>query len=220
MRIHHILTALFIAAVLLQGCALSDHPIATPAMCKPSSSAEMERLIDLPWPIQFEAIDSAHWAVSLAGLLNLKSEAAVQAGLKDGDEPIQICAHLLKHPQRGNFLVDTGVSRKLVANPGKEGLNWVIQKMMYIDRIAIKKSTSSIEDAIAGQDAVCTTMEVPLSRKTIDTFSEGAKNVLTVMKTVPNIKLIAVTGIGAGDSWGHGGFLYDKIIQLLLLKSM
>ena len=46
--------------------------------------------------------------------MNLKSPAAVQAGLKDRDEPIQIYAHLLKHPQRGNYLVDTGVSKKLV----------------------------------------------------------------------------------------------------------
>ena len=40
------------------------------------------------------------------------------------------------------------------------------------------------------------------------------------MKAVSDIKLIAVTGIGAGDSRGHGGFLYDKIIQPLLLRTM
>jgi hypothetical protein len=32
--------------------------------------------------------------------------------------------------------------------------------------------------------------------------------------------LLCITGIGAGDSRGHGGFLYDKIINPLLLGKM
>ena len=153
MRTTHPLNLLFTAItfLLLQGCALSDHPVTPSKLGKPSSSAEMERLIDQPGPIQFEAIDSAHWAVTLSGLLNLKSEAAVQAGLQDRDEPIQIYAHLLQHPQRGNYLVDSGVSKKLVADPGKEGLNWAIQKMMHIDRIEIKRSTAEIVQSVNGK---------------------------------------------------------------------
>ena len=78
----------------------------------------------------------------------------------------------------------------------------------------------SIEKALAGQDAVCTTVGITPTRKPTVIFSEGAKNVLLAMKVAPEIKLIAVTGIGAGDSRGHGGFLYDKIIQPLLLKEI
>lgn len=140
-----------IAALLLQGCALSSHPTATITMGKPTSSAEMERLIDQPGPIQFEAIDSAHWAVSLTGLLNLKSGAAVQAGLKDRDEPIQIYAYLLKHPQRGNYLTDTGVSKKLLEDPSKEGVNWLIQKVMHIEKIELKKGTAEIVHSVDGK---------------------------------------------------------------------
>jgi glyoxylase-like metal-dependent hydrolase (beta-lactamase superfamily II) len=137
--------------LLLQGCALTSHPLGKPALGKTSSSAEMERLIDIPGPIQLETIDSAHWSVPLAGLLNLKSPAAVQAGLKDRDEPIQIYAHLLKHPQRGNYLVDTGVSKKLVDDPGKEGLNWLIQKVMHIEKLHINKSTAEIVKGVDGK---------------------------------------------------------------------
>lgn len=54
----------------------------------------------------------------------------------------------------------------------------------------------------------------------MDTFSKGARTVLAALQTVPTVKLISVTGMGAGDSRGHGGFLYDKLIQPLLLKSM
>lgn len=151
MRTSRSLTALLLAALLLQGCALSTQPVATVTLGKPSSSAEMERLIDQPGPIQFEAVDSAHWAVSLAGLLNLDSEAAVQAGLKDRDEPIQIYAHLLRHPQFGNFLVDTGVSRKVAADPGKAGINWMIQSVMHLDKLEIKKSTAEIAQEANGK---------------------------------------------------------------------
>lgn len=145
------LSILSCAVLLVQGCALTSHPVGKPALGKASSSAEMERLIDQPGPVQLETIDSAHWSVPLAGLLNLDSPAAVQAGLKDRDEPIQIYAHLLKHPQRGNYLVDTGVSRKLVDDPGKEGLNWLIQKVMHIERLQIRKSTGEIVQGVDGK---------------------------------------------------------------------
>jgi glyoxylase-like metal-dependent hydrolase (beta-lactamase superfamily II) len=137
--------------LLLQGCTLTSHPLGKPAIGKPSSSAEMERLIDQPGPIQLETINSADWSESLADLLNLKSPVAIQADLRDRDEPIQIYAHLLKHPQRGNYLVDTGISKKLVDDPGKEGLNWAIQKVMHIEKLHINKSTAEILQGMDGK---------------------------------------------------------------------
>lgn len=111
----------------------------------------MEHLIDQPGPVQLETINSADWAVSLSGLLNLESPAATQAGLKDHDEPIQIYAHLLKHPQRGNFIIDTGVSQKLLDDPGKEGVNWMIQKAMHTEKIKLRKSTAEIQRDMSGK---------------------------------------------------------------------
>lgn len=138
-------------ALLLQGCTLTDHPLGKPALGKASSSAAMERLIDQPGPIQMETVISADWSVSLAGLLNLESPEATQAGLKDRDEPIQIYAHLLLHPQHGNFIVDTGVSQKVVDDPGKEGVNWLIQKVMHIEKIQIRKSTAAMQQGMDGK---------------------------------------------------------------------
>ena len=137
--------------LLLQGCTLSSHPVAPATLGKASSSAQMERLIDQPGPIQLQTINSADWTVPLSGLLNLKSPAAIQAGLQDRDEPIQIYAHLLQHPQRGNFLVDTGVSRKLVDEPSKAGLNWLIQNVMHVDKIKIRTSTAEILQGMHGK---------------------------------------------------------------------
>ncbi len=82
------------------------------------------------------------------------------------------------------------------------------------------RNQASIEAALVGQDAVCVCIGVPPSRQPMDTFSQGARNVLAALQKTPNAKLISVTGIGAGDSRGHGGFLYDKLIQPLLLKTI
>ncbi|MBI3478966.1 MAG: MBL fold metallo-hydrolase [Nitrosomonadales bacterium] len=150
MKTKYLLLA-FYCVMLLQGCSATSHPLGKPAIGRASSSAEMERLIDQPGPIQLETINSADWSVSLSGLLNLDSPAAKEADLRDRDEPIQIYAHVLKHPRFGNFLVDTGVSQKLVDNPGQAGVNWMIQKAMHIERMHINKSTAAILQGLDGK---------------------------------------------------------------------
>lgn len=146
MKTHHIMFTLLgcALAMALQGCSLTNHPLGKPALGKSSSSAEMERLIDQPGPVELESIVSADWSVSLEGLLNLDSAEAISAGLKERDEPIQVYAHLLKHPQRGNFIIDTGVSQKLLDDPGREGMNWLVQQAMHLDRLHMRQSTGEI----------------------------------------------------------------------------
>ncbi len=150
----HSLTSIMLGLILvflMPGCSLTTHPIDKSRLGKLSSSAEMEALIDQPGPIRLESINSADWAVPLAGLLNLKSPAAIEAGLKDRDEPIQVYTHLLKHPQHGNFLVDTGVSKKLLDDPGKEGLSWLLLKGMPIEKLHLNKGTAEILQDLHGK---------------------------------------------------------------------
>jgi len=78
--------------------------------------------------------------------------------------------------------------------------------------------SDSVALAMAGQDAVCCTIGVKVPWIRVTVFSEGTKNLLQAMKKTGVKRLICVTGIGAGDSKGHGGFLYDCIFYPLLLK--
>jgi putative NADH-flavin reductase len=74
-----------------------------------------------------------------------------------------------------------------------------------------------IEQAVNGQDAVCITIGTKPTRKPVSVYSEGTKVVIAAMKQSSCRRLLCVTGIGAGDSRGHGGFFYDRIINPLLL---
>lgn len=133
--------------LLLQACSITTHPLGAPAPGKSATEARMESLIDVPGPVRLDTFASADWSVALSGLVNLKSPEA--AGIKDRDEPIQVYAHLLRHPQFGNYLVDTGVSQKLQDDPGAFGLNWAIRHVMHIEKLKINKST---EDILQGAD--------------------------------------------------------------------
>ncbi len=78
----------------------------------------------------------------------------------------------------------------------------------------------AVNRAVAGQEAVFCTIGMKPTRKPVTVFSEGIKNVLQAMQTAGVRRLICVTGIGAGETRGHGGFLYDKIVNPLLLKTI
>jgi len=77
----------------------------------------------------------------------------------------------------------------------------------------------AVEAAMAGHGAVVTTISIGPTRNPVSLFSEGTGNVLAAMQKLGIGQLIAVTGIGAGDSRGHGGLFYDRILQPLALKT-
>jgi putative NADH-flavin reductase len=79
---------------------------------------------------------------------------------------------------------------------------------------------SSVAAVTAGQDGICVCIGIPPSLKPVEVFSKGIKNVLASIENNSEQRLIVITGIGAGDSKGHGGFLYDRVFNPLLLKEI
>ena len=78
---------------------------------------------------------------------------------------------------------------------------------------------SSVASAIVGQEAICVCIGISPTRKPVDVFSRGTQNIIDAIGKESNQKLILITGIGAGDSKGHGGFFYDRILNPLLLTT-
>jgi uncharacterized protein YbjT (DUF2867 family) len=81
---------------------------------------------------------------------------------------------------------------------------------------------NTIQDALKDVDVVIQTLGVDFSPRLIfegtTLFSESTRILVDAMKAAGVKRLITVTGLGAGDSRGHGGFGYDWIVFPLLLK--
>ena len=79
---------------------------------------------------------------------------------------------------------------------------------------------ATVNSDMKGIDAVCLTIGVPITFKPVKVFSKGTIEVIKAMEEHHVRHLLCVTGIGAGDSKGHGGFLYDRIFKPLLLRTI
>jgi uncharacterized protein YbjT (DUF2867 family) len=77
--------------------------------------------------------------------------------------------------------------------------------------------TATMRDAVRGQDAVCLCIGMGPRMKPVTAFSDAARAAIAAMREEGVRRILCVTGIGAGDSRGHGGFLYDRLFQPLLL---
>lgn len=95
-------------ALLVTGCTVAHHPEVLSPVPAPSATG-WDEVLARPGIIRHEAVLSARWVGPLSGLLNLKHPAAREAGLRDGPTPIVLAVHALVHPERGAFVVDTGV---------------------------------------------------------------------------------------------------------------
>ncbi len=78
----------------------------------------------------------------------------------------------------------------------------------------------TIERALAGVDAVIQTIGVSPTPELILSgtrlFSDATRILVNAMEAGAVKRLICVTGLGAGDSRGHGGLLYDAVLCLIL----
>jgi putative NADH-flavin reductase len=82
--------------------------------------------------------------------------------------------------------------------------------------------SSTIRGTLESVDAVVQTLGVDIASRSIfertTLFSQSTRILVDAMKIAGVKRLIAVTGLGAGDSRGHGGIIYDLVVFPLLLK--
>lgn len=141
MRIKMELTLL---TLFLCACTATTHSVEPSKMGQSTSSSSMEAVLDQPADIEVETISSVDWVADLSDVLNLDDPNAKAAGIKDRLEPIKVYAHVIKHPKYGYFLVDTGVSEKLLNDPSSVGVNWLVAQKVHLDKMKKNKSTEQI----------------------------------------------------------------------------
>ena len=83
------------------------------------------------------------------------------------------------------------------------------------------RDEAALRQAVKGQDAVISALGTPASPfREVTLLSTATRALVSAMQAEGVSRLIAITGIGAGDSAGHGGFAFDKLIFPLLLRKV
>jgi uncharacterized protein YbjT (DUF2867 family) len=83
------------------------------------------------------------------------------------------------------------------------------------------RDARSLREALKGVDAVVSALGTPASPfREVTLLSEVTRTLVEAMKAAGVSRLVAITGMGAGDSKGHGGFVFDKLIFPLLLRNV
>ena len=123
---------IIVLALLTLGCVATHHASQPSSLGIVRSSDELVAILDQPGPIALESVESADWEVPLSGLLNLEHPKAKAAGLEDRDEPIVVWLHAIDHPQRGLFIIDTGVERA-VHDPERAAVRGIAANFMKIE---------------------------------------------------------------------------------------
>jgi len=119
----------------------------------------------------------------------------------------------------GRLIVSQALARgydvaAVVRSPGKAG---AVAGAKLITGDARDEQT--LRRAVQGRDAVISalgTKASPFRRVTL--LSTATRALVSAMRSERVSRLICITGIGAGESVGHGGFVFDKLIFPLLLR--
>lgn len=134
-------TAFILVICAAPGCSTSSHPTTAADLGTPRSSSELERLLRQPpeVAVTVETVAAADWAVARSGLINLEHPKAKH--LEDGPEPIKLFFHAIRHPNRGLFIVDTGVESRVVTNQDASLLGGLLGAAMNVKEMVVHQHT-------------------------------------------------------------------------------
>lgn len=82
------------------------------------------------------------------------------------------------------------------------------------------RDESALAQAMQGQDAVIVCIGTQVTRRPVHLFSESMAAILRAMAAAGVQRLLYVTGLGAGDSRGRGGLVYDRLLFPLFLRTI
>lgn len=83
------------------------------------------------------------------------------------------------------------------------------------------RDEAALSRAIAGCDGVVSSLGTAISPfREVTLLSTATRALVSVMARQHVGRLVCITGMGAGDSRGHGGLLYDRLFQPLLLRKV
>lgn len=83
------------------------------------------------------------------------------------------------------------------------------------------RDEAALASALEGCSGVISSLGTPMSPfSEVTLLSTATRSIVNVMTQKKIRRLVCITGLGAGDSRGHGGFVFDKFILPLLLRKV
>jgi putative NADH-flavin reductase len=83
------------------------------------------------------------------------------------------------------------------------------------------RDETALRQALKGRDAVVSALGTPASPfREVTLLSTATRALVSAMKAERVSRLVCITGMGAGNSLGHGGFVFDNLIFPLLLRKV
>jgi putative NADH-flavin reductase len=83
------------------------------------------------------------------------------------------------------------------------------------------RDAAALARAVTGCDAVISSLGTPMSPfRKVTLLSTATRALVDVMAAQSVRRLVCITGMGAGDSRGHGGFFYDRVFEPLMLRQV
>ncbi|MGY4508418.1 NAD(P)-dependent oxidoreductase [Bradyrhizobium sp. USDA 3650] len=83
------------------------------------------------------------------------------------------------------------------------------------------RDETALREALKGRDAVVSALGTSVSPfREVTLLSTATRALVSAMKAEQVSRLVCITGMGAGDSAGHGGFIADNVFFPLLLKKV
>jgi uncharacterized protein YbjT (DUF2867 family) len=83
------------------------------------------------------------------------------------------------------------------------------------------RSSATLTAALAGCDGAISALGTKISSfRQVTLLSTATAALVEAMGKHGVTRLVCITGLGAGDSRGHGGFLFDRLIMPLLLRNV
>ena len=80
---------------------------------------------------------------------------------------------------------------------------------------------ASVEQAVAGQDVVLSTLGVPFTRKPITIYSQGIAHIIASMNRYGIRRLACISSSATGGEHDTGGgFLFDKVLQPIVISTI
>jgi uncharacterized protein YbjT (DUF2867 family) len=80
------------------------------------------------------------------------------------------------------------------------------------------RNEATLARAMDGCDAVVSALGTGMGRRKVDLLTVATRALVAAMTRNGVRRLVCVSALGVGDSRGHGGFVFDRLFQPLLLS--